>query len=214
MLALKGLRLTTVPSTPMFTTVEAKAFLRVDGSTEDSLIDDFVTAATREVENWIRRALITQTWTLNMDRFDRSFDEHDVFSDGVHNIPRIAISGNDSIFLPRTPIQSVTSLKTTDVDDTQTTFNASNYGLDEEVGRLFLNQNSTWPTNLRDHNAIEVIYVAGYGDADTDVPAPIRQAIRAQVIRMYEDRDNCSGLSEVIKCELSSYRILDYLGFM
>lgn len=210
---LKGLRLTTVPATPMFTTDEAKIFLRVDSSAENDLIDEFIEEATRQVENHIRRGLISQTWTLVMDRFDDSFDEHDIFPDGVHNIPRVAISGNDHIFLPRFPLISITSLKTTDVDESQTTFDASNYDFDPTTGRLFLINNSVWPTNLRDHAAVEIIYKVGYGAAADDVPAPIRSAIRAQVVRLYDERDNCAGLSESIKCELSNYTILDYLGF-
>lgn len=211
----KGLKRTVAPATPVITTADAKTFLRVDGSDEDTQIDLWVDSATRQIEGFLRRALITQTWRLKLDRFGRhSLDSQlNRLGPGVHNIPRSVISGQDFIQLARMPIQSITSITTYDTDDSSSVFSSSNYGLDTDNGRVYLNSGSVWPTALRDHNAIEIVYVAGYGDAATDIPSPIRQGIYAQLAKIYETRGKCATVCEDIKKDLAEFKIIDYLGF-
>lgn len=210
---LKGLRLSTKAATPLITTDEAKNYLRVDSSTDDALIDLFVEAATTQVENHIHRSLISQSWTLTMDNFDRHSDHIlDQLGEGVHNLPMSVAFRSDVVFLARMPIISITSVKTTDTDNSQTPFDSSNYDFSAETGQLFLNDGSVWPTNLREKDAIEIIYVAGYGTAATDVPAPIRQTVYYQLGRIYENRGACD-LDDVAKGQLEGYCLNDYLGF-
>lgn len=211
-MSLIGLQITSAAATPLITTAEAKTFLRVDGSSEDSLIDFFVESVTLDIENYIKRALITQTFKLTIDRFNcSSEDEYDVFGPGIHNVPRSIITDSDFIYLPRAPIQSVTSITTYDEAHSGTVFSSANYTLDTQNGRVFLDSGSTWPTDLRDKNAIEVVYIAGYGNAATDVPAPIRKAAYSQLGRIYNDRGVCE-LSGEVKSMLSSYKLSDQLG--
>ena len=210
---LKGLRLSAAAATPIITTAEAKNFLRVDSSADDSLIDLFVDAATLQMQNHLHRALITQSWTLTMDSFSRySANALDNLGDGIHDLPISYVYRDDVVFLARMPIQSIASVKTTDTSDAQTEFASSNYDFSAETGKLFLKEGSVWPTSLRANEAIEIIYVAGYGDAATDVPSPIRQAIYYQLGRMYEARGHCE-LDDVVKCQVEGYVLDDYLGF-
>ena len=46
-----------------------------------------------------------------------------------------------------------------------------------------------WPTPGRAANGIEIAFVAGYGAAAADVPAPIRQAILLLVAHWHEHRE-------------------------
>ena len=49
----------------------------------------------------------------------------------------------------------------------------------------------SWPTNLQSRpDAVGVEFVAGYGDAPADVPAPIRQAMRLLIGAWYENRES------------------------
>ena len=80
------------------------------------------------------------------------------------------------------------------------------------MGKVFLNEGSVWPTSLRDQDAIEVIYVAGYGNDAVDIPAPIRRAVHNQLRKVYEERGSCE-ITESTKMELSSYKVEHYLGF-
>ena len=47
----------------------------------------------------------------------------------------------------------------------------------------------SWPKPGRTANGIEIAFVAGYGDAAADVPAPIRQAILLLVAHWHEHRE-------------------------
>lgn len=210
---LKGLEITSYASTPLITTDDAKTFLRVDSSAEDDLIALFVDACTRDIENYLRRSLITQTLKLTLDSFERlANDELDVFGPGMHQAPRSAIFKQDFVYLARPPIQSITSITTYDKDNNSSVFADSNYTLDGPNARVFLNDDSVWPTDLRDKNAVEIVYVGGYGDAAADVPSPIRRAAYNHLRKVYHERGECE-LSESTKHELASYKLEDYLGF-
>ncbi len=141
--------------------------LRIDstgGTAELALI----TAAREYIEEAARRALVTQTWKLYLDRW-----------------PVV-----DYIALPRPPLQSVTSLKYTDKDGTQTTWNSSNYLVDtaSEPGRLVLAYGASWPNvTLQTVNPIEITYVCGYGA--NAVPKRWEQAVLLLAAHWYENRE-------------------------
>ena len=46
------------------TLAELKLFLRIDGAAEDALLLDLLVAARNQVEVWLRRSLITQSWQV------------------------------------------------------------------------------------------------------------------------------------------------------
>lgn len=149
--------------------IEARDHLRVDSGDDDSVIEDVISAAREHIEEAARRALVTQTWKLYLD-------EWPVF---------------DFINLPRPPLQSVTSVKYTDKDGLQTTWDSSNYLVDtaSEPGRIVLAYGVSWPNvTLRPMNPIEVTFVAGYGDPD-DVPQRWRRAILLLAGHWYENRE-------------------------
>ena len=87
-------------------------------------------------------------------------------------------------------------------DDTEHTLDVGEYQVDtvSYKGRVGLAYGKTWPaTTLRPMNGIMVEFTAGYGDATTDVPVRIRQAIKVLAAHMYENREatNIRELSEV-----------------
>lgn len=54
----------TPPEYEPLTLAEVKLFLRVDGSEEDGLIIQMLSAAREKLEAWLRKSLLTQTWEL------------------------------------------------------------------------------------------------------------------------------------------------------
>jgi len=163
--------LATAPSVEPVSTDEAKLHLRVDSDTDDDLIDVLIQAAREGVEESTGRALITQTWTYIADAFP----------------------GEDRIELWHPPLQSVTSIKYTDSDGTEHTFSSDNYQVDtdSEPGRIVLTSGCSWPGDtLRAANGVEITFVAGYGDAATDVPASLLAAIKLTIGHLYEHRED------------------------
>lgn len=148
---------------------EAREHLRVDSGDDDSVIEDAIRAAREHIEEAARRALVTQTWKLYLDDWP----------------------AGDTIVLPRPPLQSVSSLKYTDKDGVQTTWDSSNYLVDtaSEPGRIVLAYGVSWPSvTLRPMNPIEVTFVAGYGNSDA-VPQRWKRAILLLTGHWYENRE-------------------------
>lgn len=208
----RSLALVTPPAVEPVTLAEVKLLARIDTDDEDSLLDSFITAARQAAENFTRRSYITQTWRMSLDLACEPWADN--LPEGVYDLPQAAIYGDlpNVIRLPKQPIQSVTSIVSFDTDNTQSTYDPSNYTLDAAGARIYLNQGSLWPSNMRPADAMRVTYVAGYGSAATDVPQPIRTAIAMHVAQLYETRGMC-GCDTPPGCQqlLQQYRIVDGL---
>lgn len=182
---------TAAPSVEPVTTADQKTFMRVDHSAEDSLIGALITAARLEVENYTGLQLITATYVMRMDRFPVQ------------------------IIVPKPPLQSVTSLAYNDTDGAaqtlteNTDFKADIYRL---PGRIVPAVNAVWPTTYGDLNDVTLTYKAGYGDASTDVPDPLIQAVKMITAHLYEHREQFLDDAKIEKCEtaerlMNHYRI-------
>ena len=191
-----GLTLITAPAEEPITTAEAKAHLRVDISDDNTLIDSLITSARLYVQTDTRRALVTQTWELVLDEFP----------------------SDNFIELPLPPLASVTSIKYTDYEDTETTFSSDDYYVDTDsvVGKVVLGYNKTWPSDiLKTVGAVKIRYVTGYGDAD-DVPAAIKQVILFMVAHWYETREPvvvgtiAANIPITASAILAQYRVTNY----
>lgn len=187
-----ALKLHTAPAADPVSVTEVKSYLRIDGSTDDTMLTAFITAATNTIESWIGRKLITQTWTMWKDRFPTQEFMDDRLTDGVTE-GRLAdyLSPAGAIELPIYPLQTVTHLKTYDDAGTATTMSSSDYIVDavHEPGRISLKNSTSWPvTYLRPVNGIEIQFVVGYGATGASVPAPILQAIKDLVGKFYMSR--------------------------
>jgi hypothetical protein len=191
--ALRGsLELITAPVTEPVTVTEAKAHARIETTADDVLLADYIIAARELVERTTGRALITQTWRLTLDAWPmgRSVD----FGSGISELPISYLDGAEASFvdLRKAPFLAVTSVKTLDEADAETTWAASNYYTDRRhgFGRLVRKQGVAWPTIVnRDFGAIRIDFTAGYGATANTVPVALRQAIKDIVAHWYENRE-------------------------
>lgn len=189
---MKSNKLTSEPTVEPVTATELDTYLRGDGnlvSAEEDLLNGLIISARMFAESYTRRAFITQSWTLYLDRTPNGLDNLGWW-DGVRE-GSINQKVPDYIELPVGPVQSITSFTTYDMDNSSSIFNSSNYFLDNNrtPGRLVLNTGNSWPVFTRDQNGIEIVYVAGYGDAATDVPFPLKTAIKQLASHWYENRE-------------------------
>lgn len=168
--------LVTAPAAEPLTLADAKGFLRVDGADEDALITALVVAARRAGEAFTGRAWITQTWRLSLDFFPSRGDGG---------------GARGALELPLPPLQSVASVTTYDDADTPSVFAAAGTFVDtaSTPGRLVLRRGQTWPSALRVAGAIEIEFVAGYGDDASDVPEELRHGARLLLGHLYENRE-------------------------
>jgi len=166
---------TIAPSVTPVTLAEAKAHLRVDFTDDDALIDSLIEAATSHLDGQgsLGRAMITQSWAQWVSQ-----------SPGW-------------VRLDVGPFQSLTSVEYYDADNTLQTATVTDFEirLDGDFVLIKPKQDFEWPGAYIRRDAIKITYVAGYGDAGSDVPRGIRQAILLMVGHWYEHREAVSELS-------------------
>jgi len=201
-------RLTDAASEPI-SAAEAKTFMRVSNSSEDTLIGTLIKAARQACELYTGRALITQTWEYNLDRFP-STRAADSDWDGVREGPISSLfTPLDYIDIPVAPLIAVSSLKTYDDAGDATTMDAGEYIVDTRrtPGRITLARGSTWPVDLRIADAILITFTAGYGAAAA-VPGPLVQAVYQATAFFFENRESGGNLPEHVRALLQPYRMI------
>ena len=157
------------PSVEPISLAEAKAHLRIDVSSEDTLIQSLIMASRLHIEAALDLALVTQTWRYRLDAWPRS----------------------RALAMPMRPVQSVTAVTIYALDDSSAAIDPTDFILDGEANpaRLVWRGSQTLPMPGRVANGIEIDFIAGLGDAASDVPQPIRQALLLLVAHWYENRE-------------------------
>jgi len=146
-------------------------------------------------EKYCNRVFITQTWRQNENEF------------------------NLQVPLAVSPVISVTSVKYYDTNDTQQTLSTSNYQVDllSDTATIYEGISAGFPAISNNViNPIEIIYVCGYGSA-SDVPTPIKHAIKILLTHLYENRETVNvpiggfvtqvPMPQSVKEILSFYRV-------
>lgn len=161
--------LLTGPAVEPITLDEAKAYLRVDSTAEDGLIQSLITAARLHTETLTGRALITQSWRLVLDDWP------------LGNV----------LIIPLGSLQQVTELRVYEDEDVLVIIAPTEY-LVETIGvpaRLAMRGHQSWPKPGRPIGGIEIDITVGYGDLADDVPRSLRQAILQIVAHWFVNRE-------------------------
>ena len=167
-----SLTLITPPAWMAISLDDLKKHARITISDDDDYLYTLATAAIRWVENYIRGALITQTWDWKMDC----------------GFPASVV--NAGWIMPRSPLASVTHIKYVDADGAEQTLSASVYTVDaaSRPGRVVLAFDQQWPTTRDVINNVTIRFVCGYGNPAA-IPRDIRQALLILASHWYEHRE-------------------------
>jgi len=148
-----------------------------------AVLQGYIDAAEAACEEYTDRQLITATWTLNLERWNEP---------GIYRCE----NGIGRIRLPKPPLQSVTSIKYTDVDGIEATWSSLEYQLAAPVGptsqraEIVLKDGFSWPDDvLHGPAAIRILFVAGYGLTYAAVPASLRAGMLLRVAESFERRE-------------------------
>ena len=188
---------TSAPAVEPVSLVDAKAFLRIDTSDEDTLIQSLIMTSRLHIEVALGLALIQQTWSCFIDRWPPILDTRSApLQPGgvVFTIPdpRARLNATaDAILLPLNPVKSVDAIRVYADDGTFASLPLDGFVADlaSKPARLVRRFATASPEPGRRLNGIEIAITAGFGPAPADVPAPIRQALLLLVAHWYEHRD-------------------------
>ena len=181
------------PAVEPVSLAEAKAHLRVEHDDDDDTIAALIAGARVHVEAQTRRALITQTWRLSRDAWP---------SNG-----RIAV-------LP-SPLRELAAARIYKSDGSTQSIDADAFAADATSAPAVLAfERGALPAPGRVVGGIELDVEVGYGDAPSDVPEPLRQAVRVLVAHWYENRGliaagpSVAVLPDAASALITPYRVL------
>lgn len=166
---------TAPPETEPITVAEAKTHLRVTHDSDDVYIGKLIAAARRACEQRLNLRLITQNWSLYVDRWP----------------------GIGALMLCLAPVSAIDDVVIYGEDGTPALLDPAHYVLDHvsRPARLALRADRPRPQPGRMLNGIEVKMTVGFGSAAADVPPEIRQAILVTVAHWYDRRGEGEGAS-------------------
>ncbi len=178
------------PAAEPVSLAEAKAFLRVEHNDDDAVIAALIAGSRIHIEAQTRRAMVTQHWRLSFDSWPE---------DG-----RVAV-------VPA-PLQELTAARVYDFNNVAHAVDVQNFVPDLGTSALAF---APWavpaPGRLAAGIALDV--TLGYGAAGTDVPEPLRQAVRQLTAHWYENRGlaaigTVTVLPSMVAALIAPYRML------
>ena len=169
------LKVITSPTTEPVTLAEAKLHLKVDTDEDDALISTLVTASRETAEVFTGRSLATQVLEYILDGFPIEAD---------------------TIYLPRPPLETITSIKYKDFQAVETEWDGQNYVVDGESmpARVTLAYGKYFPDfTPYPVSSVRIRFTAGYKTGGPDslkMPEQINQALKLLIGHFYENRES------------------------
>lgn len=217
-------QLVTAPPTPIYANdpvdlSQMYAWLnQTDDLDSNTVLPTLIVAARQAIEDWTGRAIVTQTWNMFLDQFP--IPNLGIYAPGSPFV-EAPIQNNTwpvtpdiwAIKIPKSPIQSITSVTYTDANQVQQTMPTSGYSVDltSAIPRIFPVPGGYWPTSANQPNAVQIQFIAGY----TIVPQTLVMAIQMLAAQWYETREGVVvGAKGVempmsVKALIASYRLRD-----
>lgn len=153
---------------------QVKEYCRIEDSSSDVMLMDFLRLAVEMVENIAGRKIISQKWKLSLDSF------------------------SEVIELPYPSLISVDSVKYFDSENQIQILSTDIYNVvgSGTVGSIALDCNASFPAIYSKPEAVEIEFTCGYSDVEK-VPECIKSAIYTVVWDMFNARGE--GVSNQIK---------------
>lgn len=163
---------------------DAKTHLGILGQDDDNRVNDLIRVATDYVE--------------------RSFTGQRQIMPATYDYTLGAFPNRRHIWIPRPPLQSITSVKYFDTSNVQQTWATSNYIVktpDETQGWIERVSTASWPATYDRSDAVTIRFVAGY----SVIPDSIKHALKLLVGHLNENREATSnGVSNEVAFGLQS----------
>jgi len=196
-----GLAFKTAPTAEPISLSEAKDYLGVEGTEQDTYVSAAITTARKHVEDLTAQQIMdaTYTWTLRSEQVPQHHTK--------------------SLLLPRAPVTAVNSVEYVDTDGNTQSWSDYEVDLDVNPAVLSPQPDKNWP-NVQNNKlkAFTVEFDAGYADTQTAaldaVPAPLRQAMFLLLGHWFDNRTSVAmdadptEVPQTVRSLVSSYRVL------
>ena len=161
-----NLEVTAAPATEVVSLSEAKEWLRVDGTDQDTTITSLIEAATQWAEGFTKRAFINR-------------DLRAIFA----HFPLIGLD----FYLPFPNVTGLTTLTYVDGDGTDQVFDIADLDVEPTFGLLRVKPDAVqdWPQAV---HSVRADYTGGFGVDASDVPENVKTAIKISIAQMFEVR--------------------------
>lgn len=166
------------PTSGLVTRDQAKTYLNLEGSDEDTLLDTLILAASNYLdgpEGILHRSLRIWEYEYHLGSFPRMLED-------------------SFIRIPLSPLQSVDSFAYTDRDEAEQSVAEEDYAICVEDGITYLAPADTWPDTHPQHS-ITISYTAYTGEADDlgaitlAIPKEVEVACLMLVQNLFDHRD-------------------------
>jgi uncharacterized phiE125 gp8 family phage protein len=157
--------LLTAPAVEPLSLAEAKAFLRVEHNDDDPLITALIASSRMHIETETRSAFITQSWRIVLDSWPE----------------------NGRIEVRPAPLRALTAARVYDANGVAHVIDIQAFVPNLSASTLaFMPSVVMQPGRIA--VGIELDVSVGYGGTASDVPEPLRQAMRFLIAHWYENR--------------------------
>ncbi|SFV31857.1 head-tail connector protein [Hyphomicrobium facile] len=188
-----SLVMTAPPAVEPVTVADAKAHMRIDGNDEDVLIASLLLTSRLHIEVALSLALITQSWTLTLNRWPGSRD----------------------VELPLTPLRSIDEVRVKNAAGVANVVPAESYLVDlSSRPALLVWNNTARPEPQVPAGGIEIDMTAGFGSTGESVPAPLKHAMLMLTAHWYEHRDpeeigsDAARIPEAVSALINPFRTI------
>lgn len=174
---------------------EFKSHVRADNDDEDILLEAYLKAARRGIEEECTTALVPTTCVLRLDRFPQ---------DGCYGEIELRIKN----------VTSVTSIQYTDTNGANQTLSSSAYSVNiyDTPARIRPAYGTAWPSTRDTMNAVTVTFAAGYLTPDL-VPFTTKAALQLLAAELHDKREPTVTETIIAKVPaLESLLISEYWG--
>lgn len=180
-----SIKIITPPASEPVSLSEAKLYLRVDHTAEDSLIAMLIGASRAAVEAGIGRALIKRRVRESLDIWRRE-------------------SVNGAV-LGLGPVTNVIAVRLLADNGSQSVLDPDRYRLDGDRDRPRLVFAEGVPATLREIGGIEIEYECGFAETAADLPIALRLAALQILASLYELRQGDAPIPETARALMRPY---------
>ncbi len=166
-------------------TVKARLGIAPSDTSFDSLIGLITDGVTLFAENYTGLTFINQVWETFRDFFTPSFE------------------------LRRAPIlSSVVVITYFNLSGSVVAVDSSLFGRTDTIyQRVFLLDGQSWPSDKQDRpEAIRLRFTAGFGAAETDIPADLRMAMLSHIVSVFAKAGDCCDAGLIPNTALDTYK--------